>query len=144
MRPNSFYRSARALVHRHRLHDDPVFVRPLQRYASALDWTVPAGSWHTLNNVDLQLRDRLGTVALIRFHEADNTVSLFDPVSGSFGPAKAIGSPGFLETIDFALDVGALPVVSQAFEGPYAVGRIPCRRPRLAADLRDKLGLSFT
>lgn len=63
----------------------------------ALDWTVPEGSWHTLQYVDLRLRDRFGTVALIRFYEADNTVSLFDPLTGTFGPAKALGSPGFLE-----------------------------------------------
>jgi hypothetical protein len=63
----------------------------------ALDWTVPQGSWHTLNNVDLRLRDRFGTVALIRFDEADKTFSLFDPVTGTFGAAQAVGSPGFLE-----------------------------------------------
>lgn len=68
-----------------------------QHVRLGLDWTVPEGSWHTLNSVDLQLRDRFGTVALIRFHEADNTVSLFDPVTGTFGPAQAIGSAGFLE-----------------------------------------------
>lgn len=68
-----------------------------QHVKLGLDWTVPDGSWHTLNTVDLRIRDRFGTVALIRFHEANNTVSLFDPVTGTFGPAKAIGSPGFLE-----------------------------------------------
>lgn len=68
-----------------------------QHVRLGLDWTVPEGSWHTLNTVDLRLRDRFGTVALIRFHEADNTVSLFDPVTGTFGPARAVGSPGFLE-----------------------------------------------
>jgi Bacterial pre-peptidase C-terminal domain len=63
-----------------------------------LDWTVPEGSWHTLNDVDLRIRDAFGTVAaLIRFHEANNTVSLYDPVTGTFGPALAIGSSGFLE-----------------------------------------------
>lgn len=66
----------------------------------ALDWTVPTGSWHSLQDVQLRLRDAAGTLALINFHEADNTVSLFDPKSGKFGPAKLIGSNAVLANRD--------------------------------------------
>jgi hypothetical protein len=63
----------------------------------ALDWTVPDGaSWHTLQDVQTRLRNFYGTLAVVRFHEADNTVSLFNPDTGQFGPAKAMGSDAVL------------------------------------------------
>jgi hypothetical protein len=63
----------------------------------ALDWTVPDGaSWHTLQDVELRLRNFFGTLALIKFHEADNTVSLFNPDTGQYGPAKPMGSEAVL------------------------------------------------
>jgi hypothetical protein len=54
-----------------------------------------------------------------------------------------MSGPGFLEAIDLALDVGALSIVSQAFQGPDTVGGVR-RRPRLAGDLRDQRAFSFT
>jgi hypothetical protein len=63
----------------------------------ALDWTVPDGaSWHTLQDVQIRLRNFYGTLALIKFHEADKTVSLFNPDTGQFGPAKPMGSDDVL------------------------------------------------
>jgi len=63
----------------------------------ALDWTVPDGaSWHTLRDVQIRLRNFFGTLALIKFHEADNTVSLFNADTGQFGPAKPMGSDAVL------------------------------------------------
>ena len=42
------------------------------------------------------MRDAFGTLALVKFNEADNTLSLFNPDSGEFGPAKVIGSHAVL------------------------------------------------
>lgn len=67
-----------------------------ERFPLALEWTVPSGSWHLLKDVDLRLRNALGVLGVIRFHEADNTFSLFDPDSGQFGPAKPPGSDAVL------------------------------------------------
>jgi hypothetical protein len=52
--------------------------------------------WQTLQDVQIRLRNRLGTLVLIDFREADNTVRLYDPASGKFGPAKAVGSNAVL------------------------------------------------
>ena len=46
--------------------------------------------------MELRLRAGSATLALIKFNEADNTVSLFNPVSGKYGPAKEIGSSAVL------------------------------------------------
>ena len=54
-----------------------------------------------------------------------------------------MSGPGFLEPGDFALDVRALPVISQASQRSDTVGGV-CGRPGLAADVLDKLGLSLT
>lgn len=63
----------------------------------ALDWTVPDGaSWHTLQDVQLRFRNFFGTMAIVSFHEADRTLSLFNPPSGKFGPAMAVGSNAVL------------------------------------------------
>lgn len=61
-----------------------------------LQWTVPQGSWHGLHDVQLRIRDAFGTLALVKFNEAENSLSLFDPDTGEFGPAKVVGSAGVL------------------------------------------------
>ena len=54
-----------------------------------------------------------------------------------------MGGPGLLQAVDLALNVGALSIESQAFEGPDTVGRV-CRGYRLTADVLDERALSFT
>lgn len=61
-----------------------------------LQWTVPQGSWHGLHDIELRIRDAFGTLALVQFNEASNTLSLFNPDTGEFGPAKVIGSHAVL------------------------------------------------
>lgn len=68
----------------------------VERTKLALAWTVPEGSWHSLQDIEVRLGNILGTIALIKFNEADNTVSLFHFNSGKYGPAKALGSAAVL------------------------------------------------
>jgi hypothetical protein len=71
-------------------------VNPGEHVSLGLQWTVPDGSWHGLHDVELRVRDAFGTLALAKFNEADNTLSLFNPDRGEFGPAMAIGGDGTL------------------------------------------------
>lgn len=75
-------------------------VRPGTRTTLGLEWTVPAGGWRTLKTIDLKVRHPSGKqgVLWVRFDEATNTVRLFDPDEGKFGPARALGSNGVLST----------------------------------------------
>ncbi|MGH7179470.1 MAG: carbohydrate-binding protein, partial [Tepidisphaeraceae bacterium] len=66
-----------------------------------LTWTVPTGGWRVLKEVLLRLTDEAGDSLLIKFDEAANTFSLFNPQSGKYGPGKAPGSNGTL-SIGFA------------------------------------------
>ncbi|MFL5241582.1 MAG: carbohydrate-binding domain-containing protein [Gemmataceae bacterium] len=69
---------------------------PDQHTQLSLAWTVPAGGWHTLKDVQIRLLDDQGIALWIKFDEAANTVSLFNPASGKFGPAQKVGSSGVL------------------------------------------------
>ena len=71
-------------------------VAAYQHVNLALAWTVPVGGWRTLEQVDLRLRDDTGRLIWIRFDEANNTMSLFNQITGKFGLAKDIGSYGVL------------------------------------------------
>ena len=71
-------------------------VNPGEHVSLGLQWTVPDGSWHGLRDVELRVRDAFGTLAPVKFNEANNTLSLFNPDRGEFGPAKLIGSDAAL------------------------------------------------
>src|SRR5206468_282321 len=62
----------------------------------ALTWTVPSGSWHLLEDVQLRIRDDQGTILRIKFDEASGTFSLYHPSKHKFGPGKTPGSNGVL------------------------------------------------
>jgi hypothetical protein len=62
----------------------------------ALQWKVPAGGWRVLRDVELRLRDEDGVALWVKFDEAANTFSLFNPHSGRFGPGKTPGDAGVL------------------------------------------------
>jgi uncharacterized repeat protein (TIGR01451 family) len=70
----------------------PPSVEPGEHFPLTLDWTVPGGRWRELSTVDLRIRDEEGTLLWVRFDEAANTLSLFNPHSGKFGPGFAPGS----------------------------------------------------
>lgn len=74
-----------------------------QHVKLSLQWTVPEGSWHVLDDVQLRVRDADSTLVLIKFHEADNTFSLYDPATGTFGPGGVPGTTGVLENADATL-----------------------------------------
>jgi hypothetical protein len=62
----------------------------------ALTWTVPSGSWHLLDDVQLRIRDDQGTILHIKFDESSGTFSLYDPSKHQFGPGKTPGEHGVL------------------------------------------------
>ena len=53
------------------------------------------------------------------------------------------GRPGFLQPVDFPLNVGPFPVVAQTLQGPDTVGGVG-RSPRLPGDFLDESGFSCT
>ncbi len=57
--------------------------------------------------------------------------------------AVVAGRSSLLQAVDFALQVGALPVVPEALQGPDAVRRIS-RCPRLTRDISHKRSFSCT
>ena len=50
---------------------------------------------------------------------------------------------GFLQPVDFPLDVRPLPVVAEAFQGPDTVGGVG-RSPRLPRNVLDQRGFCST
>jgi len=62
----------------------------------AVTWTVPSGSWRQLTDIQLILRGEGDLLILIDWNEAANTLRLFDPFTGKFGEAKALGSENVL------------------------------------------------
>jgi hypothetical protein len=118
------------------------------RVKLALDWTVPAGSWHTLQSVDLSLRNLDGTLALIRFYEANNSLSLFDAATGKFGPAVKLGSNAvlanrylniFLKTSTVKAASPASPTVTLTFDIQFK-NSLPALPIVMEATATDDLG----
>ena len=62
----------------------------------SLTWTHPVG-WRQLDSVDLLLLDDEGEI-LARWHEAENSFSLFNSAAGRFVRTAAAGSPRRFET----------------------------------------------
>ncbi len=113
-----------------------------------LQWTVPQGSWRGLHDVQLRIRDDFGTLALVQFNQADNTLSLFNPDTGEFGPAKVIGSDGvlanryvtiFLRTTSITAAGPSSPTVTLTFDIVFKK-RAAGRHLVLEAAARDDLG----
>ena len=63
----------------------------------ALTWTHPVG-WRKLNSLDLLLVDDEGEVLVTRWHEAENSFSLFNQAAGRFLRTSVAGSPRRFET----------------------------------------------
>jgi hypothetical protein len=82
-----------------------------------LTWTVPSGSWHALESLDLRIGDN-GAVLWVRFDEASGTLSLVDPGSGKLGPDFAPGHPNRLETHAATLYLDGSSVQGSGPSGP--------------------------
>jgi hypothetical protein len=63
----------------------------------SLDWTHPVG-WRRLESIDLRLVDDEGESLAVRWHEAPNSFSLFNPAADRFGRTAGAGSPTQFET----------------------------------------------
>ena len=63
----------------------------------SLTWTHPVG-WRKLNSVDLLLVDEEGAILPVRWNEAPNNFSLFNPAADRFVRTAGAGSPTRFET----------------------------------------------
>jgi hypothetical protein len=63
----------------------------------SLAWTHPVG-WRRLDSVDLLLVDDEGAALTVRWHEAENSFSLFNPAADRFVRTAEAGSPARFET----------------------------------------------
>ena len=79
-----------------------------------LTWIHPV-NWHTLNTIDLRIRDDRGTIIQIRFSESAGTFSL---VEGKRSKPVLPGSPGTLETSDAVLDLAKSSAIGTGPTGP--------------------------
>jgi hypothetical protein len=71
-------------------------VAPGQSDKLAITWTVPSGSWHLLDDIQLRLLAADGTRIKVKWNQAANTLSLYDNITHKFGPPKQIGSSAIL------------------------------------------------
>jgi thiol-disulfide isomerase/thioredoxin len=78
-----------------------------QPFVLGLKWTVPGGSWRELKTLDIRLVDDDGIAIWLRFDQATDSISLFNPSSGKFGPAKPIAVNGTLSHAGASIDLGA-------------------------------------
>lgn len=84
----------------------------------SVTWTVPEGSWHLLDTVQVRVRDDQGTVLWVHFDEAQNTFLLVEPHSGRLGPAVRPGSPEILKTAGARLYMAQSSVVASGPTSP--------------------------
>jgi len=54
----------------------------------------------------------------LRFDEATQTISLYNPHSGKFGPAKKIGSAGTLSNADVQINLNEISLVAAGPNSP--------------------------
>jgi hypothetical protein len=98
----------------------------------SLTWTHPIG-WRKLDSVDLLLVDDEGEVLAARWHEAENSFSLFNPAADRFTRTAQAGSPRPFETSAVMMDLqggtgGGPPGQTVAIDyrltfKPHAAGR---------------------
>ena len=88
-----------------------------ERTIVALEWTVPAGSWHVLSDLHVRIRDGSDIALWARFDEARGTLSLFQEPQEGFGPERALGSAAVLASSFASVH---LPGSRVRAEGPTA------------------------
>ncbi len=104
-----------------------------ERFTLALKWTHP-DRWRLIDTIDLRLIDDEGTAMWVRFDEAANTFSMFNPKSGRFGDAYPPGSPYTFQTSAATLYLATTSVVGTGPTGPSATLTYDLRfKPRAAA-----------
>ena len=70
----------------------------------SLTWTHPVG-WRKLDSVDLLIVDDDGEILVVRWHEAENSFSLFNPTASRFVRAGEAGSSTQFHTSAVTLDL---------------------------------------
>jgi hypothetical protein len=100
----------------------------------SLSWTVPLGDWHFLKTIDVRMTGKDGSVIWLRFNEADQTLSLYDPHSRKFGRAKKIGSRGHLSNGLIDIDLEETAVVAAGPTSPTVTLNLAFRLSERARD----------
>jgi uncharacterized repeat protein (TIGR01451 family) len=99
----------------------PSTVTAGQHVPIELGWTVPGGKWRELKTVDLRVLDDAGTVLWVRFDEAANTLSLFNPHTRRFGQGFAPGSSNVLSNGSATLHLRGSSVKASGPTSPTVV-----------------------
>ena len=108
-------------------------VAPGQSDKIAIKWTVPSGSWHLLDDIQLRLLAADGTRIKVRWNQLANTLSLYDNTTKKFGPPKTIGTSAILSNKFVEVHLATSSVKASGPTSPTVT---------LTIDLRFKNGAS--
>jgi hypothetical protein len=101
---------------------------------SSLRWTVPgAANWHSLDAIDIRLIDDAGEILQVRWNEASNQFSFFDPDSHQYRDPAAPGSNGRFERPEVAMELSDTQVIGSGPQGPSVLLNLGLRfKPKAA------------
>ena len=114
-----------------------------------LRWTVPGAlSWRSLDAIDLRLIDDAGEILQVRWNEASNEFSLFNPDARQYHEPAAPGSNDRFERPEVAMELSQTQVIGSGPQGSSVVLKVGLRfKPqaagrvfRVEARARDKSG----
>ncbi len=88
-----------------------------ERFTYGVKWTHPT-RWRLLDTVDIRIIDDEDSALNVRFTEADNTFSLFDPANGKFFHPDAPGSRTHFETDAVVMYLEKSEVIGSGPTGP--------------------------
>ena len=91
-------------------------------------WTVPdPQNWHSLSMLDIRLINDAGEILRVRWDEATNTFSEFNPQTETFGPPFQPGSGVRFEGSDVALLLDDTQVIGSGPSGPSVLLNLALR-----------------
>jgi len=88
-----------------------------ERFTYGIKWTHPV-RWRLLDTVDIRIIDDQDSILNVRFTEADNTFSLFNPANGKFLHPDAPGSRTHFETSAAVMYLEHSEVIGSGPTGP--------------------------
>jgi len=80
------------------LTPSPAEVVVKERLTYELTWTVPSGSWQSLDTLILRVRDGAETILQVLWDQQADVFRLYDVSAAKYGPPFAPGSPSKLES----------------------------------------------
>ena len=94
-------------------------VSPHDDVAYGVEWVVPdPDNWHSLDSLELRLVDDDSEILRVKWDEATNAVSEFDPRTGRFGGPAGIGSHVRFEHPEVALLLRNTEIIGSGPTGP--------------------------